>query len=167
MAQSLERFAADCREILRADPGVDGIEKVRQLLQEVLVDEEFIERYLGRDTDSERDVLYEDPELGFCIVAHVDKEPSTGTPHDHGDSWAIYGQAKGVTRMTEWRVVERPKGDGLGKAEAVRSFDQEPGTASVWHVGALHSPSHEGESRLIRIEGRNLDLVKRDRYEPV
>ena len=166
MAHTLERFAAECRKILSVDPGADGVEKVRRLLQEVLADEEFIERYLGHDTESERDVLYEDPELGFCIVTHVDKGASVGTPHDHGDSWAIYGQAIGVTRMTEWRVVEPPNGDEPGKAEAVRSFDHLPGTASVWHVGVMHSPSHEGESRLIRIKGRNLGGVTRDRYEP-
>jgi hypothetical protein len=30
----------------------------------------------------------------------------------------------------------------------------------------LHSPNREGPTRLIRIEGRNLDEVTRDKYVP-
>ena len=29
--------------------------------------------------------------------ADVDDGPANGSPHDHGSSWAIYGQATGVT----------------------------------------------------------------------
>jgi hypothetical protein len=29
----------------------------------------------------------------------------------------------------------------------------------------LHSPARDGETRLIRIEGRNMDGVQRDKYE--
>ena len=39
MNQVNEQFAADCHDILKADPGPDGLEKVRQELEKVLVDE--------------------------------------------------------------------------------------------------------------------------------
>ena len=60
-------------------------------------------------------MLYEDPELGFCICGHVYETPAHGQPphHDpswHGPSWAIYGLAVGDTEMTGWRIVK--KGDG-------------------------------------------------------
>ncbi len=165
MGVTIENFSGDCREALKADPGKGGVEKVRQLLEEALKDDAFIETYLGPAADSPRNIIYEDPELKFCIIAHVYKGASTGNPHDHADSWAIYGQAEGVTRMTAWRKLAEPDGDTPGQVEEVRSFDQKPGDASAWHVGQLHSPARAGETRLIRIEGRNMDGVQRDKYE--
>jgi hypothetical protein len=35
-------------------------------------------------------------------------KPMIGGPHDHGNSWAIYGQALGWTEMTEWEREETP-----------------------------------------------------------
>ena len=58
-----------------------------------------------------RKVLYEDPELGFCICGHVYENDANGAPHDHGNSWAIYGVAKGDTEMTDWRIVKKAEGD--------------------------------------------------------
>ena len=167
MAHTLEKFAADCHDALKADPGKKGVEKVKGLLEDVLKDADFVETHLGRDADSERNILYEDPELEFCIIAHVYPGARVAPPHDHGDSWAIYGQAKGVTTMYAWKKVADPDGDKPGKAEKLGSFDQKPGMASAWHVGVLHSPERAEETRLIRIEGKNLDHVKRDKYEPV
>ena len=42
-----------------------------------------------------REILYEDTELGFCICGHVYPDKAHGSPHDHGASWAIYGQVTG------------------------------------------------------------------------
>ena len=165
MGVTIENFSKDCREVLMADFGTNGVEKVRQLLEGALKDEGFIENHLGPHADSPRNIIYEDPDLGFCIIAHVYKGSSIGNPHDHADSWAIYGQAQGVTKMTAWRKVADPDGDKPGQVEEVRTFEQHPGDASAWHVGQLHSPARDGDTRLIRIEGRNLDGVKRDKYE--
>ncbi|MEE2760653.1 MAG: hypothetical protein VYE18_04335 [Pseudomonadota bacterium] len=165
MGVTIENLSKDCREVLTADLGKNGVEKVRQILEGALKDEEFIETHLGLHADSPRNVIYEDTDLGFCIIAHVYKGSSIGNPHDHADTWAIYGQAKGVTKMTAWRKVADPDGDKPGQAAEVRTFEQHPGEASAWHVGQLHSPARDGDTRLIRIEGRNLDGVKRDKYE--
>jgi hypothetical protein len=40
-----------------------------------------------------RHTLYEDPELGFVVLSHVNAKAAKSPPHDHGASWAIYGQA--------------------------------------------------------------------------
>jgi hypothetical protein len=42
-----------------------------------------------------------------------------------------------------------------------------PGTAHVYNEGDLHSPSRAGPTRLIRIEGTNMEKIKRLKYEPV
>jgi hypothetical protein len=39
--------------------------------------------------------------------------------------------------------------------------------AHVYNEGDLHSPRREGPTRLIRIEGTNMDKVKRLAYERV
>ena len=70
MKHDLEQFSAACRAILKQDPGVEGRKRVCALVEDVLKDDEFIKTYLTDDVP-ERKVLYEDPELGFCILAHV------------------------------------------------------------------------------------------------
>jgi predicted metal-dependent enzyme (double-stranded beta helix superfamily) len=166
MGHTLQQFAADCHRLLAAEPGPAGRQKVRALLQEVLRDEAFVREHLGDDVP-ERKVLYEDPQLGFCILAHVYQGAKESQPHDHGPSWAIYGQARGETIMTDWTAVERAAQGKPGKARAVRSYRLTPGMAHVYNEGDLHSPRRDGPTRLIRIEGTNMDRVERLSYEKV
>lgn len=166
MAHTLEQFAAACHDILKAEPGPAGRQKVCALLQEVLKDDAFVATHLG-DNVPERKILYEDAELGFCILAHVNHRAGETPPHDHGPYWAIYGQARGETEMTDWEVVEPATPDKPGKARRVRTYTLKPGMAYAYHEGQLHSPRRAGPTRLIRIEGRNLEKVKRLAYEPV
>jgi predicted metal-dependent enzyme (double-stranded beta helix superfamily) len=167
MGQVLDQFAAQAHDILGGDTGDEGLSKVSRLLEDVLKNQEFVAEYLGPEIDSPRNILYEDPELKFCIIAHVYEGAKQSTPHDHGPSWAIYGQAKGVTTMTEWRKLEDPDGDKPGRVEATGSYDLEPGMARYYVVGQLHSPARASSTRLIRIEGQDLSKVKRDKYEAV
>jgi predicted metal-dependent enzyme (double-stranded beta helix superfamily) len=166
MAHTLEQFAADCHRILTADPGPTGRQQVCTLLQEVLKDDDFIATHLG-DNVPERKVLYEDPELGFCILAHVHHGARGSAPHDHGPYWAIYGQARGETEMTDWELVEPATVDKPGRVRQVKTYTLKPGMVYAYHEGQLHSPRRAGPTRLIRIEGRNMDKVKRLAYEPV
>ena len=166
MAMTLEQLAADCRQILETQPGPDGREKVRGLVQAALKDEAFVARHLG-DEVPERKILYEDPSLGFCILAHHYRGAKESAPHDHGPSWAIYGQARGETVMSDWTVLE-PAAEGKpGKARPVRTYKLTPGVAYLYNEGDLHSPRRRGPTRLIRIEGVNMDRIKRLRFEPV
>ena len=43
---------------------------------------------------------------GFCICGHVYANEAIGFPHDHGSSWAVYGQASGETEMTDWEILK-------------------------------------------------------------
>lgn len=165
MDEKLESFAAECNRILKADSGPAGIESVSRKLEPLLLDDEFVATYLGPDNDTPRTVLYEDPELGFCILAHVYKGASSAPPHDHGPAWAIYGQAKGATEMTEYELISPPADDEPGQVEPRKTYLLEPGMAVAYPKGALHAPRREGETRLIRMEGQNLTGVKRDKFE--
>lgn len=166
MAMTLEQLAAACRRILESTPGPDGRTKVSALVQDALRDDAFIARHLGDDVP-ERKILYTDPQLGFCILAHNYKGAKESNPHDHGPTWAIYGQARGETLMNDWALVEPASETRAGKVRHVRSYPLEPGMAHVYNEGDLHSPRRDGPTRLIRIEGTNMDKVKRLTYERV
>jgi hypothetical protein len=166
MAYTIEQFASTCHEILKADSGVDGRRKVCAQLQDVLKDPAFVDAYLTDDTP-ERKIIYEDPDLGFCILAHVYHGAKESNPHDHGPSWAIYGQARGETEMTDWETVQPPSDGKPGKARAVRTYALKPGAAHLYNEGDLHSPRRAGPTRLIRIEGTNMDKVRRIPFERV
>jgi hypothetical protein len=166
MGYSLEQFSAACHRILSDDPGAEGRKKVCALVEDVLKDEAFVAAHLGDDVP-ERKVLYEDPELGFCILGHVNQGARESKPHDHGPSWAIYGQARGETVMSEWVLVEPAAEDKLGKVRLVRKYSLAPGMAQIYNEGDLHSPSRSGSTRLIRIEGQNLEKIHRLAYEAV
>ena len=164
MAETLETFAKECNRILKENPGPDGRERIRKALERVLKDPSFVSKHLGPDNKDPRKILYEDPELKFCIVAHVHEGPRDSKPHDHGPSWAIYGQAAGRTTMTEWKVVRPRSGGKPAVVEPEKVYDLDPGMAALYEIGHVHSPSRSGPTRLIRIEGQNLDHVRRDAF---
>src|SRR5690606_11777960 len=130
MNAPLQRFAAECRTILTSEPGPSGRRKICLRLEELLRDSQFVAACVG-DATPERQVLYEDPQLGFCILAHNYAGARNSSPHDHGPSWAIYGQAKGETEMTDYELVEPASATTPGKARAVRTYTLTPGMAYV------------------------------------
>jgi hypothetical protein len=166
MGFTLDTFASECRRILKADFTPVGRGRVRDLVQEVLKDETFVATYLNENTP-DRQVIYEDPELGFCICAHLNRDAREANPHDHGSSWAIYGQAFGETEMSDWEIIE-PAADGKpGKVRRARVYSLKPGMAHIYNEGDVHSPKREGTTGLIRIEGKNTEKMKRLAYKAV
>jgi predicted metal-dependent enzyme (double-stranded beta helix superfamily) len=165
MDPKVETFAGECRAILSKDSSPAALEQVRLVLEKYLADDEFVDTHLGPDFEANREVLYEDPELGFCICRHVFKGANEAPPHDHGPSWAIYGQAKGHTTMTEFEKLAAPSGEEPGKAKPTKTYDLDPGMAVAYPKGALHSPKREGDTRLIRIEGADVTKMKREKYQ--
>jgi hypothetical protein len=161
MAHTLEQLSADIRSALKADSGPAGKQAVCTLVAQVLRDEDFIAKHLKAEDCKPRKVLYEDPELGFCICGHVYEKPAHGAPHDHGSSWAIYGLAVGDTEMTDWRIVKKGDGGSPTLVEPEVSYVMKPGDAHFYDVGVVHSPKRDGLTKLVRIEGSNLDRIKR------
>jgi hypothetical protein len=166
MGYTLEQLATDCHQILAADPGPTGREKVCAVIKGVLTDEEFISTHLG-DGVPERKILYEDPQLGFCILAHVNHGAKESQPHDHGKYWAIYGQAVGETIMSDWQLVEPSRDGKPGKVRHMRAYPLTPGMAKLYNEGDIHSPRRDGPTRLIRIEGRNMEGQPRGTFDQV
>jgi len=136
------------------------------VVRDVLKDEEFVATHL-HDGVPERKILYEDPELGSCILGHVNQGARESKPHDHGPTWAIYGQARGKTIMSDWALLEQATEDKPGKVRLVKQYTLTPGDAYLYNERDLHSPRREDSTRLIRIEGRNVEKIRRLAYEAV
>ena len=160
---TLELLAQRLRDAMTASPVPDGAPALCRILGEALNDRAFTAAVLPDRKDGEgvREILYEDPDLGFCICGHVNAGSSVGKPHDHGKTWAIYGQAEGTTEMTDWRIVDEG-GDGAPiRVVPDRTYRMEPGDAHFYGVGAVHSPKRTRATRLIRIEGANQEHIPR------
>jgi predicted metal-dependent enzyme (double-stranded beta helix superfamily) len=160
MAMTLDDFLIRIRSILEAAPGPEGRRVLCGLVQEALRDELLMMSLLP-DDGPERRVVYEDPVQGFTVVAHVYQRPKTSPPHDHGTSWAIYGQAAGQTLMTDWECITRPSNDTPGTVRRVRDYALVPGDVELYEPGALHSPRRDGPTRLLRVEGANMERMQR------
>ena len=166
MSQTIEQLGKAFHDILKAENNAAGRSKVSKLLQDVLKDKAFVAKYIPDDTP-ERKKLYEDPELGFCILAHYYRGAKTSNPHDHGQYWAIYGQATGETEMRDYKLLEPASAEKAGKCKEVRTYKLTPGIAHVYNEGDLHSPKRVDSTKLIRIEGKDMEKVKRFKFEAV
>ena len=166
MNQTLSDLATRCKTLLGETPGPEGRAKVAAMLSDMLADPTKVDALVPPST-GERDLLYQDPDLGFCILAHVYGDAKTSSPHDHGPSWAIYAQARGETEMTDFELVSAASPDTPGTVRATQSYQLRPGDAHVYNEGDLHAPRRDGPTALLRIEGTDMSKVKRLRYEAV
>lgn len=141
-------------------------EQLCALVSTACNDDEFVTQNLQTRKPGEnvREVLYEDAELGFCICGHVYDNPDVGKPHDHGSSWAIYGQAEGATEMSDWKIVQQ-ESETL-YVEKTKTYTMTRGDTHLYNVGDVHAPVRTAPVKLLRIEGVNLDNVKRSVIEP-
>jgi hypothetical protein len=69
--------------------------------------------------------------------------------------------------MSDWQLVE-PAGNGTqGKVRHLHAYPLKPGMAKLYNEGDIHSPRRDGPTRLIRIEGRNMEGQPRGTFERV
>jgi hypothetical protein len=165
MAYDLDQFIADCRVALAKDPGPAGRETVRKNLERLLDNKAFIDACCGDDQPRGLKVLYEDPKLGFQVLAHINDKARVSPPHDHGESWAIYVQATKYTEMTEWARDDDGSDPTHAKLKAVKKYRLEPGMAGIYQDGAIHSIDYPDYARFVRVTGTNLDKIKRMRVD--
>lgn len=165
MTYTLDGFVKDAQAALKAHKGADGREQVRVLLEKLLGNAEFVGEAVGPAAPTGTRKLYEDKELGFVVLAHVNSKPHKSPPHDHGSSWAVYGQAVKYTDMSEYRRIDSGEGAGEARLEKVKSYRLEPGHAGVYDVRAIHAIDYPEGSRFVRVTGRDLDHVQRLKFD--
>lgn len=165
MTYTLDDFVKDAQAALKAHDGPNGRERVRVLLEKLLTNKRFIEEAVGPAAPLGTRKLYEDKDLGFVVLAHCNAKPHKSPPHDHGSSWAVYGQAVKHTDMSEYRRLDAGTGAGEARLEKVRSYRLEPGHAGIYDVGAIHAIDYPEGSRFVRVTGRDLDYVQRLKFD--
>ena len=101
-------------------------------------------------------MLYEDPKLGFQILAHINDKARVSPPHDHGASWAIYGQATHYTDMIEWEREDDGTIPDKAKLKPVKKYRLMPGHAGIYQDGTIHSIDYPDYAA----------LHPRDRHQP-
>jgi predicted metal-dependent enzyme (double-stranded beta helix superfamily) len=164
MSYTLDEFCRDCRSALASDPGPGGREAVRQLVERLLADPNFVAEHVTPAPPG-RHTLYEDPELGFVVLAHVNASGGKSPPHDHGASWAVYGQVTEYTDMTEWRRTDGGTGPGPASIEVARRYRLEPGHAGTYDIRAIHAIDYPDGARFVRVTGTDLERVRRLKFD--
>ncbi len=168
MAYTLENFCNDTRQTLTTKSGYDSREEVRQNLEKLLTNTDFISEHCGPDAENGVHTLFEDNDLGFCVLAHIrgDEPRKESPPHDHGPSWAVYGQAIEFTDMVEWTRRDDGKKKGHAELERSKHYRLDPPHAGLYDIGAIHSINPAPNSRYIRVTGTDLTKIDRLRYKP-
>ena len=59
--------------------------------------------------------------------------------------------------MTDWQIVQPGDGANPSLVAPERTYVLRPGDAHFYDVGVVHSPRRDGLTKLVRIEGANLD----------
>ena len=162
MSYSLDDFCDETRAILLQNDGHDGRESVRQKLELLLNDPAFCSTYVGPDSDPGVNQIFEDSNLKFCVLTYNMAEPRTSPPHDHGRSWAVYGQAAQYTDMTIWSAA----GNDDGRIEPVRQFRLEPGQAGLFDAGEIHSIEYPDDAKFVRVTGVDMSTESRRVFDP-
>ena len=164
MAYTLEEFCNDCRDSIKADRGDQSREEIRQNLERLLANEAFVAENCGSDAERGIHTLYHDDETDFHVLAHIYENGTESPPHDHGTSWAVYGQAVGHTDMTVWERKDDGSAAGQAVVEPARRYRLEPGMVGAFNPGDIHSIKFPDGARFVRVTGTDLKSIGQSRY---
>ena len=163
---TLKQFIMSCQHCFTHNDQETVSNELCRLLSKSILNRQFLNDCFGQIAWVGKKVLYEDDHYGFCICGHISHEVKEVQPHNHGSTWAIYGQESGQTYMTEWQQVMPPEAGSPGKAKKTASYTLAPGDVYYYKTGQIHSLTRE-PGRLIRIEGQNVDRLNKALFEPV
>ena len=164
MSYDLPAYCADLTATLKAE-GIAGLPALAVKLSQLLRNPAFVaSAFAASDPPGKRE-LWHDSETGVYVLAHVQDPKKAGTPHSHGASWAIYGTARGVTEMIEWRRVNA-EGEAGAVLEPAQVYALGAGETRAYGPGAIHSTAHPQKAWVIRVTGTDLDQIPRYRFRP-
>jgi hypothetical protein len=164
MPYTLDEFCADCRSALTSgQPLRQALAHMADRLARLLVNPAFVAATFTDDMPPGRRVLHHDAETDMYVLAHVQEGGKAGKPHSHGASWAIYGNARAATEMTEWRRLN-PEGEDNAVLEPVDRYRVGQGETRAYGPGVIHSTAHPEKAWVIRVTGTDLDAIPRFRF---
>jgi hypothetical protein len=160
MNSALDAFCTRSRASLKSRPLAQALPLIAEELRKLVSDADFVAKTFSDDMPPSKRVLYHDPETDMHVLAHVQEGNKTGKPHSHGTSWAIYGNARESTEMTEWRRVN-PQSEEHAVLETAAKYRLGPGEARAYGPGVIHSTAHPKKAWVIRVTGTDLDVLPR------
>jgi hypothetical protein len=163
MIYGLDAFCADLHGILKTK-GHAGLPEIAEKLKLLLGNERFVAETFAGSSAPQR-VLYHDGETDAYVLAHVQPAGKSGVPHSHGTSWAIYGNARGDTEMTEWRRVN-PESEEHAVLQASDRYFLRPGQTHAYGPHVIHSTAHPEGAWVIRVTGTDLAKLPRYYFKP-
>ncbi len=158
-------FCTDIKTALTTQDGDAARETIRTQLEELLKNQGFISANCHEDAEVGAHVLYQDDELGFMVLNHVNDEGRKSPPHDHGESWAIYGQAVGHTDMSEFDRLDDEAEDGKAEVQKVNEYRLTPGLAGMFGPRQIHAINFIDGSRFIRVTGTDLAQIATRKFD--
>ena len=159
MAYSLQDFCFDVRQILGYRDDSAGRDQVRARLEILLADPDFRAKHIGSKASIGMTEIHKDEQMGFCVLAYNMDASRQSPPHDHGRSWAVYGQAEGHTDVTLWK-------EGSGKIRADRTFRLNAGEAGLFDVQEIHSIEYVAGAKFVRVTGIDMSTEPRRVFDP-
>lgn len=166
MIYGLEEFCADAHDVLKADPGPKGREKVRLNLERLLSDPKQADNFRNALWEQGTNIIHHDTETGMFVLGHLHDKDGRHGPHDHGTSWAIYSNVSGHTDTIVWRRLDDGAQEGHAEIEPDEEYRIEPGMAFLYNEGAIHSVTYPAKTRLIRITGTDFNQETVNRFDP-
>ena len=163
----LEDFCSDVKTALSTQDGEQARESIRKKLEKLLINEEFVSTHCHKDAKIGVHILYQDDELGFMVLNHVINKGRKSPPHDHGESWAIYGQAVGHTDMSEFDRLDNESKKGIAELKMVSEYRLTPGFAGMFGPRQIHAIHFVEGSRFIRITGTDLSRIATRKFDMV
>ena len=131
MAYTLQKFCRDTSDHLKSGAGKAELEKVKSSMEQLLKDEAFVKQQFQDNAEVGLRRIYADPDLGFEVLAYRWDKARASQPHDHGDSWAIYGQIYEYTEMVEYERTDDGSDPGHATLRARRHHKSRSGNRAA------------------------------------
>ena len=164
---TLEQFLADTRATIKGKGMPSGLAEIREHLEKLLANPELLKKHLGDPVPyTDRKTIAHDPETDVHVLVHGRAKAGKSAVHDHGPCWVVYGNYKNPTRMRRWRRLDDGSKPGYADIEISRDFMKEPGKASAFAVGDIHSIEYGDDTFFIRVTGGDVEQQKTLRFDP-
>lgn len=160
MAYTLDEFCADSRAFLKSQVLSSALPQIADRLSRLLKNPAFVAATFSDDMPVGKRVLFHDAETDFHVLAHVQAGGTSGKPHSHGASWAVYGNAREETQMTEWRRAN-PESEDHVELVVASQYSLTPGQTRAYGPDVIHSTAHPRKAWVIRVTGTDLDKLPR------
>lgn len=164
---SLERYIAEVRSVWGdgKDPKLPF--RVKGLLERLLTSinpqEPWIAELIREGLPARE--LYRDKDHSFVLMGHVHGKGHSNSPHDHGPCWVLYGVYHGAIEITTYRRTDDGKVPGRATLEKKELHHLTPGLVIPYLPGEIHSTFAVEDSVVFRFLSRDLNRVKRYRYD--